>query len=644
MNPSLFAPPPIKRIFPLLTGCILILLILVIALGVRQYFLYHKCTLAVTKSDKLLFEYTALQKYLSESLTSESQVNLTRLSSEFERLNVMSGELQSNPLIPDGLKGKLISRTDFISLLADLQKALDTTSTPSPAEKTNLIKQINSINNRLLGFRIALTDATQTILKGLHNLIIGTLGLLFVFSSLLLFIMSRYIGRPLTRLVNTSFRSNSATGSKPELISIDELADNIDQVITTQQQLVQAVHSLQKINELAAQPGFIKELEQKICDALRTNPDFNFVWIGTVTEGGLVEPLSCSESAVARAIGLKALDQTLIHCDHEDNITYPAYLVAQTGKPVQRTFAIASFPVELGVFDDHYQQIGTTVALPVLKNNELWAVLSLYSPNTVPFPGEYLELLGVLINTTFSYTSLGGYQTEDTLSSSVDHFFQRYCYIAAGVICSEAANSLTNLINGAINYTQQLIDTAEADSPEADYSKITTKIHAEEQKISELMANMVYATGRYQGRGLVTPLGQFCKGIATVFTKPLLSQGIILNVSCENDHTIAVPPSVLWLITLTLIQIDRAMTGFRKEERQEGEKTISMACKSTPDNSGSSIEFHNSEGYWDIALFTNHPVWPSIEYCTQLLQQHQGKLLCLGENPAKPHTIALTFT
>ncbi len=641
MNASLFSNIPIKKIFPLVTGCILILLSVVIALGVRQYFLYHQCNQAVAKSDKLLFEFTALQKYLSEALTSGSQVNIPRLNDEFERLNKMNAELQANPLIPAGLKNNLISRTDFISLLADLQKLPDTDA-PTPQHKTELIKQINSIHNRILGFRISLSDATQIILKGLHNLIIGTLGLLFVFSLLLLFTMGRHVGRPLTRLVKSTSRSPEHKYNQNRT-TLAELADTIDEVLTTQQQLSQVVDSLRKINKIPAKPGFTHAFEQHICDVLRTNPDFNFIWIGKVSEEYTLEPLSCSESAVARDIGLKAIGQMLVHCDNEENILYPAWLATQSGKPIQRHFSTPSFPTELGSFDESNHQVGTTISIPLYTNNGLWAVLSLYSPNTDPFPQQYIEYLGVSLNTIFCSAPLSEPEEDGPMVPSIDHLFQRYCYIAAGVICTETANSLTNLINGTINYTQQLIDMTAVESSDADYSTITSKIHTEEQKIRELIANMVHSTGRYHGRGLVTPLGQFCKGIATVFTKPLLSQGITLNITCENEHTIAVPPSVLWLVTLTLIQIDRAMIGFRKEEQLVKQKSITLTCKSAQEPPGASIKFSNSEGYWDVALFTNHPVWPSIEYCTQLIEQHHGQLLCLGETPGTPHTIALTF-
>ncbi len=123
---SFFSSLPIKRIFPILTGCILILLLGVLVLGSRQYILYSQCTNAVATSDKLLFEFTALQKYLSESLVGgTNQVNVSRVSEKFEQLNAMTGELKTNTLVADSLKNGLASREDYVALVADLQMMQD---------------------------------------------------------------------------------------------------------------------------------------------------------------------------------------------------------------------------------------------------------------------------------------------------------------------------------------------------------------------------------------------------------------------------------------------------------------------------------------------------------------------------------------
>ena len=59
---------PLNRLFAAITAVVLACLLLVIALGVRQYLLYHRCQQAVAASDRLLFQFTAIKGHLNESL------------------------------------------------------------------------------------------------------------------------------------------------------------------------------------------------------------------------------------------------------------------------------------------------------------------------------------------------------------------------------------------------------------------------------------------------------------------------------------------------------------------------------------------------------------------------------------------------
>lgn len=51
---------PLNRLFSAITTTVLVFLALVLVLGVRQYLLYHQCRDAVTSSDRLLFQFTAI--------------------------------------------------------------------------------------------------------------------------------------------------------------------------------------------------------------------------------------------------------------------------------------------------------------------------------------------------------------------------------------------------------------------------------------------------------------------------------------------------------------------------------------------------------------------------------------------------------
>lgn len=638
---SFFSSLPIKRIFPILTGCILILLLAVLILGSRQYMLYSQCTSAVATSDKLLFEFTALQKYLSESLVGTNQVNVSRISEKFERLNAMTSELKANTLIADSLKNGLVSRGEYVDLVADLQMMQDNQS-ELKEKKTSLIQQLNTINNRLQGFRISLSDYTQAILQGLHNIIIGILGLFFVLSCTLLYTLSRYIGPSLVRLVNVSFKEGHQESSDKDnaKYTLDDLTYKVSNVMATQERLSNVVNSLKPLAGSIGTQLTTTQLQQKICDALITNPDFTFVWIGGVNEKSALLPLCCSESTVSRKVCLQALKESLVHCKKDGHIFQPVWQSLETEHLVEQQFNISSFPVELGDFDDQYHQVGTNISFPLLYNGSPETIIAIYSPLTDSFPPEYLEFLSTMLNHTFAFSNRQQELLTQPEAITAPQHFQRYCYTASGVVSNEFASSITNLVNGTINYTQQLIDLSEQVKTRPEAVKILGNMLVEEKKIARLAANMLLAGGKYQSKGTGTTLNTFIQGISAVFKKPLQSESIELFIDCPNDCTVKIPINTLWLVTLTILQLGRSSL---LQSTSANQKSISIACSQYPEKQQLTIQYTNSTQSWDIATLQNHPIWPSLDYCTQLMQQNHGDLTCHGKEELLPHTLTLSL-
>ena len=637
---SFFSSLPIKRIFPILTGCILILLLGVIALGTRQYMLYSQCTNAVATSDKLLFEFTALQKYLSESLVASNQVNVSRVSEKFEQLNAMTSELKANTLVADSLKNGLVPRDDYVGLVADLQMMQDNPAVLKE-KKIALIQQLNTINNRLQSFRISLSDYTQAILQGLHNIIIGILGLLFVLTCTLLYTLSRYIGPSLVRLVNITFKDHKETfGKEKAKYTLDDLTFKVSSVMATQQRLSNVVNSLKPLAPSIGKQLTTQQLQQKICDALITNPDFTFVWIGALNEKNILHPTCCSESTVSRNVCLQALKESLVHCEQDGHIFQPVWQSLQTEHLVEQQFNISSFPVELGDFDDQYHQIGTSITFPLLYNSSHKTIIAIYSPLTDSFPPEYLDFLSTILNHTFSFANRQQELLTQPETITAPQHFQRYCYTASGAICNEFASSITNLVNGTINYTQQLIDLSEQVKTRPEAVKILGNMLVEEKKIARLTANMLLAGGKYQSKGTGTTLNTFIKGISAVFEKPLQSEAIELLIDCPDDCTVKIPINTLWLITLTILQLGRTSL---LQDASGSKKSISIACSQNSVKQQLFIQYANSTKSWDITTLQNHPIWPSLDYCTQLMQQNHGDLTLHGEEELLPHTLTLSL-
>lgn len=190
---------PLQRLFPLITGLVVLFLALVLALGLRQYLLYNQCRQAVVAADRLLFEFTTIKDHLNESLVLVESVNLRGLGDELQLLEKELTQLTENILVPEGLKARLPARDDLIGLEVQL-RAIQEHRQEKGQETVALVRALGRINIGLQQFRFALGDHTQQILLGLHKIIVGALGLIVALSCTLLFGLNRSLTGPILAL------------------------------------------------------------------------------------------------------------------------------------------------------------------------------------------------------------------------------------------------------------------------------------------------------------------------------------------------------------------------------------------------------------------------------------------------------------
>jgi hypothetical protein len=211
-----WAHQPLNRIFVGITAMVVVFLALVLALGVRQYLLYHQCQQAVATSDHLLFKFTAIKDHLNESLILMQDINLQVFNGELQNLEKEAEALTGNILVPEGLKAALPSRLDLVGLEVRLRSIQDQRADKTK-ETAELARSLNGININLQQFRFHFTDYTQTILLGLHKIIGGALGLIVALTCTLLFLLNRHLAEPILNLCRlTAPRAREGEGNNPE--------------------------------------------------------------------------------------------------------------------------------------------------------------------------------------------------------------------------------------------------------------------------------------------------------------------------------------------------------------------------------------------------------------------------------------------
>ena len=207
---------PLNRLFSAITTTVLVFLALVLVLGVRQYLLYHQCRDAVTSSDRLLFQFTAIKEHLNESLLAGKDINLRAFNGELQHLEKEVEGLTGNILVPEGLKGSLPTRVDLVGLEVQL-RAIQEQRQEKIKETAELVRSLNNTNIGLQQFRFSLSDHNQTILLGLHRIIVGALGLIVVLSCTLLYLLNRHLATPMLNLCRlTAAEGESKEGGELE--------------------------------------------------------------------------------------------------------------------------------------------------------------------------------------------------------------------------------------------------------------------------------------------------------------------------------------------------------------------------------------------------------------------------------------------
>ncbi len=205
-------------------------LVTVCGLSIRQYLLYDQCQQAVAAGDRLLFQFTTIKGHLDESLLLMEDVNLRALDSELQTLGKEAEGLAGNILVPERLKQSLVSRSDLVGLEVRL-RAIQEQRQEKTKETVELTRSLNAININLQQFRFHLSDYTQTILLGLHKIIVGSLGLIVALTCSLLFMLNRHLAVPVLNLCRLTENHGPAEAVDKQECSLDELTARVSRLL-----------------------------------------------------------------------------------------------------------------------------------------------------------------------------------------------------------------------------------------------------------------------------------------------------------------------------------------------------------------------------------------------------------------------------
>jgi len=205
----------LKMVFQIIVGVVIVFLVAITALGVKQYFLYQHCRETVSLSNQLLFGFTSIKEHISETLLTGGRVNIQEVSREIQGFDGQIKKIGDDILIPEELKASFISQVDMVSLVVQL-RAVQGSEEPDSQRMETLAASLRSVSGRLLKFHEVLSAYTQSLLLGLHRVVVGTLALVVFVVCSMLFFMHRYISEPIMKLYrsirNVIYRDEKAQG------------------------------------------------------------------------------------------------------------------------------------------------------------------------------------------------------------------------------------------------------------------------------------------------------------------------------------------------------------------------------------------------------------------------------------------------
>ncbi|NOQ46970.1 MAG: hypothetical protein GQ559_09930, partial [Desulfobulbaceae bacterium] len=281
----------LRKLFPIITVIVVLLLAVIMALGIKQYLRYYHCEEMLTSSNQIIFQFTSIKEHINDSLVAGKTINMQKVGQEILGFDEDLKSIIDDILIPEEFKISFITQVDLMNLVVQLRAITDQAAPLSSEQFCQLTTSLRSISNRLLAFHNLLADYTRSLLLGLHNVIIGTLALIIFFTSTMLLLINRFIAVPIVRLCSTVDITPGEPRNKSWKVStLPASVQSLTSFITKEKTYKERIEHLRICldNVLQTLPDSFDSQDdwETICSVLQTNPDYFLVWVGQHPDDG----------------------------------------------------------------------------------------------------------------------------------------------------------------------------------------------------------------------------------------------------------------------------------------------------------------------------------------------------------------------
>lgn len=395
---------PFRKTIGMTALVVALVLVSLLALGVRQYLLFQKHEQVTTHTEKIIFQFAIIREHITEALLEKKYQRLAGVAGEMEELNVNLSNVLSSDYVADQYKINFASSFDLSSIVLLLRKIESGSVEPEFLRQLN--REIRTLGERLMLFDRVLVNFAKRKLISFQNFVIGSLALVLSSIIVILLLAQRQLLSP---LVNLWHQAREMVDEKRSQISIGKgkgiVADLAAFFQMVQNSKAAADVKLFNYQEVAravsrAQIAISKSQSRQklfdgICRALLENKEYCLVWIGLPEEDGKdVMPVAADGSTTMSRKECDSCMAVLLTEAEEKGIEFnPAAKVLQTGEPVVHKDILAEIPKGLLKGTPLAEGHAVCAALPIQRGEKIKAVLSIYAIGQSAFSDKDMELL-----------------------------------------------------------------------------------------------------------------------------------------------------------------------------------------------------------------------------------------------------------
>ncbi len=211
-----------------------------------------------------------------------------------------------------------------------------------------------------------------------------------------------------------------------------------------------------------------------------------------------------------------------------------------------------------------------------------------------------------------------------------------YRYSSIGHLLRGLSHELTNLSNGAINYTQAILDLSDDFNLDEDSKQLVQKLYIEEKRMSQLLTNMIsFTSGSAHGQAKMQTMDDFFEDITVLVQSTFKNEQIDLKMNVVNPaFMIKNHVSDIQLVILSALQNSRIALNekFTGQPSLPENKTITMSHLENDTHNNDTIIIEIIDNGANHVTRSSQKdgeattPWHNMNFCKEFLQTFQGDL------------------